>query len=407
MYLEATTMGIAIFGLNGAGKSTLTHALAKKLNFYEIDVEDYYFPEQRESRRQALEQELLDAVEPSAELPYSNPKSKKEVQEAILSDIKAHPKFIISGVSMNWCEEILSNIELAFWVKAPLEERLKRIQQREEKRFGARTLAGGDMYEQQKEFRRVVAGREERSLEETVAKLPCPVVILDGTMPVEDNIEKIIAEGKKNDARRVTSPDGPTAYFIIDRNQKLTWKQRCQKWWFGKKKAWVAKGVKADPHTLDEVCKYIKTKHGFTELSEDTEEYLEEYREMRAGLLMRYAPELLGELKEMPQPEGRSEEDIKRYMEAFEVRKKAALQVPKGEFDIEFHKFKKQMGDSEIHITVEKRYLSISGGAGGSKKTVKKFDKIYKDIYRYYGVTKEDIENKSKRYEELLRTLAR
>ena len=48
-------MGIAIFGLNGAGKSTLAHALAKKLNFYEIDVEDYYFPEQMQSRKNALE----------------------------------------------------------------------------------------------------------------------------------------------------------------------------------------------------------------------------------------------------------------------------------------------------------------------------------------------------------------
>ena len=46
-------MGIAIFGLNGAGKSTLTHALAKELKFYEMDVEDYYFPEQKESRKNA------------------------------------------------------------------------------------------------------------------------------------------------------------------------------------------------------------------------------------------------------------------------------------------------------------------------------------------------------------------
>ena len=400
-------MGIAIFGLNGAGKSTLTHALAKKLNYYEIDVEDYYFPEQRESRRQALEQEGESDTKFSEEIPYSNPKSKEEAQTAILSDIKAHPKFILSGVNMNWCEEILSNIELAFWVKAPLEERIKRIQQREEKRFGARVLTGGDMYEQQKEFRRVAAGREEKSLEECAAKLSCPVVVLDGTMPVEENIEIIIAKGKEYDARRVTPPDGPTAYFIIDRNQKLTWKQCFQKWWFGKKKAWAAKGVKANPHTLDEVCEYIKTKHGFTEVAQDAEEFLEEYREMRAGLLMRYAPELLGELKEMPQLEGRSEEDIRKYMDGFKIRKKAAFQVSKEEFDIDLHKFKKQMGDNEFHITVEKRYFTISGGAGGSKMILRKFDKIYKDIYRYYGVTKEDIANKSKRYEELLRTLAR
>ena len=47
--------GIAIFGLNGGGKSTLAHALAKQTGYFEMDMEDYYFPEQRESRKQALE----------------------------------------------------------------------------------------------------------------------------------------------------------------------------------------------------------------------------------------------------------------------------------------------------------------------------------------------------------------
>ena len=184
-------MGIAIFGLNGAGKSTLTHALAKELKFYEMDVEDYYFPEQKESRRNALENIATYATDFSEELPYSDSRSKAEVQEALLKDVKAHPDFILAGVNMNWCEEILSRIEFAFWVKAPLEKRLERIQYREEKRFGTRAFQGGDMYEQQKEFRKVVASREEASLEECVKRLPCQVVILDGTVPVDINIEKI------------------------------------------------------------------------------------------------------------------------------------------------------------------------------------------------------------------------
>ena len=194
-------MGIAIFGLNGAGKSTLTYILAKRLNYYEMDVEDYYFPEQKESRRQALEHNAPCKCDASnfGYLPFSNPKSKEEVQAAILKDIKAHPKFILSGVRMNWCEEILSKIEIAFMVQVPLDERLKRIQEREENRFGARALPGGDMYEQQKEFRRVVAAREEQELEKSALKLSCPVVILDGTMTVEYNSEKIEIELKKRE----------------------------------------------------------------------------------------------------------------------------------------------------------------------------------------------------------------
>ena len=184
-------MGIAIFGLNGAGKSTLAHALAKELGYYEMDVEDYYFPEQRESRRKALEQSGLCDKGTAGVLPYSNSRSKAQVQEALFKDIKEHPDFILAGVNMNWCEEILAGIEFAFWVKVPLEKRLERIKYREERRFGERALPGGDMYEQQEEFRRVVAGREEASLEECVKKLTCEVHILDGTLPVDYNIMKI------------------------------------------------------------------------------------------------------------------------------------------------------------------------------------------------------------------------
>ena len=35
--------GIAIMGLNGCGKSTLAHEISKRLNYFEMDVEDYYF----------------------------------------------------------------------------------------------------------------------------------------------------------------------------------------------------------------------------------------------------------------------------------------------------------------------------------------------------------------------------
>ena len=184
--------GIAIVGLNGAGKSTLTHALAKQTGYFEMDVEDYYFPEQRESRIAALDNKTDMDNACIGELPFSRPRTKREVQAAISEDIKAHPQFILAGVTMNWSEEILSHIDIAFWVQAPLEERLKRIQSREEKRFGTRALAGGDMYAQQIEFRKVVEKRDPKYVEESVEKLSCPVIVLDGTLAVTENMEKMM-----------------------------------------------------------------------------------------------------------------------------------------------------------------------------------------------------------------------
>ena len=183
--------GIAVFGLNGSGKSTLTHALSKQISYLEMDVEDYYFPQQRESRRSALENNSVIENDQLDELPFSNPRTKNEVQTAILENIKIYPRFIISGVTMDWCDEILSRIDIAFWVQTPLEERLHRIQQREEKRFGARVLYGGDMYDQQMEFREMVKNRNLNEVEECAMKFSCPVIVIDGTLSVIHNLEKI------------------------------------------------------------------------------------------------------------------------------------------------------------------------------------------------------------------------
>lgn len=184
--------GIAILGLNGSGKSTLAHALAKRTGYFEMDAEDYYFPEQMASRQWALENNSVIHTEHLGDLPFSIPRTKQEVQEAIIKDIKAHPKFILSGVTMNWDDEILSHIDIAFWIQAPLTERLKRIRTREEKRFRKRVLAGGDMFAQQMDFLKAAENRDPESVEKSTKKLSCPVIVLDGTLPVAENLERII-----------------------------------------------------------------------------------------------------------------------------------------------------------------------------------------------------------------------
>ena len=185
--------GIAIMGLNGCEKSTLAHTIAKRLDFYEMDVEDYYFPEQKNSRQAVLEQQYDVKCEYKGELPYSMPRSAKEVQEMIRNDIEKHPQFVISGVTMNWDEDILSLIDVAFILEVPAEERVKRVQHREEVRFGSRVMSGGDMYEQQKAFRDIIGNRSNERVEESAAKMLCKKVRLDGTKSIEENISIIMS----------------------------------------------------------------------------------------------------------------------------------------------------------------------------------------------------------------------
>lgn len=199
--------------------------------------------------------------------------------------------------------------------------------------------------------------------------------------------------------------DGPTSVTIIKKNQKLTFKQRIQKLKYSIKKAYVERTIKAESHSLDEVMKYILTKHGFKEVDDD--EVKMEYNQMRASFIMQYAPDLLGEYATMPRLKSESQEDIQEHIKLFQERQEKAKAVPITEFDIDFHKFQKNFGDinDNMYITIEKRFHYIGGGASGNKKEMKTFNRIYKDVYRYYGVTSEDIKNKSKRYEQVVRAL--
>ena len=184
--------GIAIMGLNGCGKSTLTNVLSKKIGFYEMDVEDYYFPEQKHSRKAVLEKQYNAPCEYKGELPYSMPRSSEEVQKMIWDDINLHPQFVICGVTMNWNEEILSKIDVVFIIEVPAEKRVQRVKHREELRFGSRVMPGGDMYEQQKEFRDIIRNKKHGSVEASADRIHCRKVRLDGTKNIEENIDVII-----------------------------------------------------------------------------------------------------------------------------------------------------------------------------------------------------------------------
>ena len=118
----------------------------------------------------------------------------------IREDIAKHPQFVICGVTMNWDEDILDAIDIAFVLEAPTAERVKRVQHREEIRFGSRVMPGGDMYEQQKQFRDMIGNRTTEKVEESAKKLHCRKVRLDGTKSIDENvgaIVRILADAEK------------------------------------------------------------------------------------------------------------------------------------------------------------------------------------------------------------------
>ena len=201
--------------------------------------------------------------------------------------------------------------------------------------------------------------------------------------------------------------DGPTAVTVIKRNSKLTWKQKLEKCKYKIKRAYVEHTIKAKGHSLDEVIDYIINKHGFVEI--DNDEVRFERDEMRASFIMQYSPELLGEYATMPRLKSESKEDIQAHIREFQERQQRAMEIPIEKFDIDVHKFQISFEDinDNMYIIVEKRFACIGGGVSGDKKVMRRFHRIFKDVHRYYGVTAEDIKNKTKRYEQVIRALTR
>ncbi len=202
--------------------------------------------------------------------------------------------------------------------------------------------------------------------------------------------------------------DGPTSVFILKNTAKLTIKQKIERLKYKIKKFYVEKTLKCESHSMDEVIKYIVNRYGFIKVDSDSEEIAEQYKQMRAAFIIQYAPELLGEYAEFPPLKSESSEDVELYIKKCDERMKRAMEIPQTVFDIDFHKFKKVFTDvnDNMDIVVEKKYAYIGGGASGNKKLIKKYKRIYKDIRRYYGVTEEDIRNKSERYKDLVRALS-
>ena len=167
-------MGIIICGLNGSGKSTLGKALAEKLHFHFIDIENLYFPK----------------TDPDN--IYASPRTREDVAKLLLHELRTHENFILASVKGDYGEDIYSFFQYAILLDVPKDIRLQRVKKRSFQKFGNRMLLGGDLYEQEEKFFHLVESRAENIVEEWVKSLKCQVIRIDGTKSIEENTNLII-----------------------------------------------------------------------------------------------------------------------------------------------------------------------------------------------------------------------
>lgn len=168
--------GIIVCGLNGAGKSTLGRALAKELQFRFIDNEDLYFPKN------------------NPQYLFASPRSHEEVEELLLREIQTHENFVFASVKGDYGEVVSSHFRYAVLIEVPKEIRMQRVRERSFQKFGERMLPGGDLYETEEAFFAYVGSRAENTVEEWLKTLHCPILRVDGTKPIEENVRCIAME---------------------------------------------------------------------------------------------------------------------------------------------------------------------------------------------------------------------
>lgn len=168
-------MKILICGLNGVGKSTLGRALAHRLGYFFLDNEDLFFPKN------------------DSNYLFANQRSRAEVEVLLTEIMETYENLVFSAVRGEYGEATVNRYSLAVVMQAPRSVRLTRVHDRSFARFGRRTEPGGDLWEHEQSFMNQVGSRDESYVTNWVMTLSCPVLFIDGTRPIEENIAYILA----------------------------------------------------------------------------------------------------------------------------------------------------------------------------------------------------------------------
>ena len=200
--------------------------------------------------------------------------------------------------------------------------------------------------------------------------------------------------------------DGPTSIFIAGKGGRVKLTTRIQNHFRKLKRNRIKRRITANPHTLGEVVELLKREYGAVEVSQQSFNYQEQRKCLKASLIMRHRPDLLGELMDLEPPEGEDVEAIKAFCEQIQERNDRAAEIADDIFPIDFHIYEiKCPGNCIMQIGVETVWQVIEGSFSGEKKTMKEMKKLFREIYLYYGVTAEDIKNETERYKSLLAAL--
>ncbi|MCI9010763.1 MAG: sodium ion-translocating decarboxylase subunit beta [Clostridia bacterium] len=214
---------------------------------------------------------------------------------------------------------------------------------------------------------------------------------------------------KKNDKSVISiigGADGPTSIFIAGRTGKRPLKVRIKNWIYCQKRRRIAVKIRPNPHTLKQVTAFMKMEYGAAEVSKESRQYQERKASLREGLIIQNRPELLEGLEEMKRPEVFTKEAMEEMSLRIKRRSEAIARIPDEQFTMDFHVYEIIIEGGRMEIEVDYLWDILGISYSGNKRAMRELKKMGRRLYVYYGVTKEDIRDETKRYSFLVTALA-
>ena len=173
---------IHILGASGSGTTTLGRALAHRLQYPLFDTDDYFWV--------------------PTNPPFTHQRERPERAQLLMDDVTAHDSWVLSGSLCGWGDVAIPRFELVVFLQIPQDIRMERLRQREQERFGARILPGGDMYAQSQAFLAWAASYDEGGLDirsrrrhdQWLRTLPCPIICFEGEYSIVEQLAVLMME---------------------------------------------------------------------------------------------------------------------------------------------------------------------------------------------------------------------
>lgn len=200
--------------------------------------------------------------------------------------------------------------------------------------------------------------------------------------------------------------DGPTSIFVAGKSEKQPLKLRMQNYISKCKNKRAEKKIVAGVHTLHQVVAYAKNHYDCKEINSDELRYIELRKSLKESLILKHKPELLGEMQKIEDPDISDEESVKEFFEKLDARSKMIAKIPDSEISMDFHMYEIKTDQYSLTMEIDLIWNIFGISYSGNKKSMRQVRKISQDLYLYYGVSEDDIREKTTRYSSLVMALS-